>query len=90
MTQNTEAGLSYLSEMQLDQAVNRLFEDATTKKQKLERLQMEHAKQELEQTQDKPSINARSKRMSTKNETLPLYERFKKVKERQEKRVEKR
>ena len=44
MTQNTEAGLSYLSEMQLDQAVNRLFEDATTKKQKLERLQMEHAK----------------------------------------------
>ena len=41
MTQNTEAGLSYLSEMQLDQAVNRLFEDATTKKQKIERLQME-------------------------------------------------
>ena len=32
MTQNTEAGLSYLSEMQLDQAVNRLFEDANTKK----------------------------------------------------------
>ena len=44
MTQNTEAGLSYLSEMQLDQAVNRLFEDATTKKQKLERLQMEQQK----------------------------------------------
>ena len=37
---------------------------------------MEHAKQELELTQDKPYINERSQRMSFKDNHIPIYERF--------------
>ena len=50
---------------------------------------MEHAKQELELTQDKPFINQRSARISDRGNHLPIYERFQKVKERQQRKIEK-
>jgi len=49
--------LSQHSEMQLDKAVNRLFEDAGRKKMKLEKLRMENMLSELSATQATPSIN---------------------------------
>ena len=50
--------LSQHSEMQLDKAVNRLFDDAGRKKMKLEKMRMERMLTQLSQTKNTPSINA--------------------------------
>ena len=52
--------LSHHSEMQLDRAVNRLFEDAGRKKMKLEKMRMENMLSQLSQTRATPSINSNS------------------------------
>lgn len=64
--------LSHHSEMQLDKAVNRLFEDAGRKKMKLEKLRMENMLSELSATQQTPSINANSARMA-QNRRGPMH-----------------
>ena len=52
---------------------------------------MEHVRQELELTQDKPHINPKSARISMKLDThVPIYERFEKIKERKQRRIERR
>ena len=50
--------LSQQTEMQLDKAVNRLFDHAGTKKMKLEKMRMERMLTELSHTKNAPSINA--------------------------------
>ena len=52
--------LSHHSEMQLDKAVNRLFDDAGKKKIKLEKMRMENMLTQLSETKNAPSINNRS------------------------------
>lgn len=55
--------LSHQSEMQLDKAVNRLFEDAGRKKMKLEKLRMENMLTQLSSTKTQPSINSYSRQL---------------------------
>lgn len=52
--------MSHHTEMQLDKAVNRLFDDAGRKKIKLERLRMENMLTQLSETKATPSICNRS------------------------------
>lgn len=64
--------LSQQTEMQLDKAVNRLFDHAGTKKMKLEKMRMERMLTELSHTKNTPSINAQSQRMIRQE---PIYMR---------------
>ena len=50
--------------MQLDRAVNRLFEDASRKKMKIERMRLEGMLSELSATRITPSINANSQHLA--------------------------
>ena len=68
--------LSHHSEMQLDKAVNRLFDDAGRKKMKLEKMRMENMLTELSATRPTPSINENSKSiMAQSYNQVPLYKR---------------
>jgi len=66
--------LSNNSEMQLDHAVNRLYNDAGQKKIKMERLRMEGMLSELSVTQATPSINNRSQQLAS-NRGGPMHTR---------------
>lgn len=66
--------LSHHSEMQLDKAVNRLFDDAGRKKMKLEKMRMENMLTELSATRATPSINENSKSIMP-HKQVPLYKR---------------
>lgn len=67
--------LSHHSEMQLDQAVNRLFDDAERKKMKMEKLRMEKELDQLSKTRATPSINSKSARLKT----TPIHKRVQQV-----------
>ena len=67
--------LSHHSEMQLDKAVNRLFEDAGRKKMKLEQMRMENMLSQLSETKATPSINSHSHALSTRQRRAPIHKR---------------
>ena len=55
------------SEMQVDRAINRLFDDAGRKKMKLEKLRMENMLTQMSQSRATPEINNRSQQLSARN-----------------------
>jgi len=67
--------LSHHSEMQLDKAVNRLFDDAGRKKMKLEKMRMENMLTELSATRPTPSINENSKSIAAQSYQGPIQKR---------------
>lgn len=58
--------------MQLDKAVNRLFDDAGRKKMKLEKMRMENMLTELSATRPTPSINENSKSIAAQSYQGPI------------------
>jgi len=71
--------LSHHSEMQLDKAVNRLFEDAGRKKMKLEQMRMENMLTQLSETKATPSINSVSQQLTAKKGRKPIHLRVKHI-----------
>lgn len=73
--------LSHHSEMQLDQAVNRLFDDAERKKMKMEKLRMESELSQLSKTRQTPSINSKSASIakSRGDRGVPIHKRVHQV-----------
>ena len=68
--------LSHHSEMQLDKAVNRLFEDAGRKKMKLEQMRMENMLSQLSESKATPSINGYSRQITDrKGKRTPIHKR---------------
>lgn len=79
--------LSHYSEMQLDKAVNRLFEDAGRKKMKLEKLRMENMLTQLSSTKTAPSINSYSRHLVSMREgRVPIHKRANQIVAQKEKR----
>ena len=73
--------LSQHSEMQLDKAVNRLFDDAGRKKMKLEKMRMENLISQLSATKATPSINSMSQKISSQRRKLPIHRRVEELQE---------
>ena len=71
--------LSHHSEMQLDKAVNRLFDDAGRKKMKLEQMRMENMLTQLSGTKATPSINSLSQQMIARKGRKPIHLRVNQV-----------
>ena len=71
--------------MQLDRAVNRLFEDAGRKKMKLEKLRMENMLTQLSATKTQPSINSHSRKLVSRDR-MPIHKRVGQVEAQKEKR----
>jgi len=71
--------LSHHSEMQLDKAVNRLFEDAGRRKMKLEKMRMEKMLSELSATQATPRFNAHSQQLAASMNNKPIYKRVNEI-----------
>lgn len=67
------------SEVVLNQAVQRLFDDATRRKELKERIQLLSAKRELEELRQQPEINKKSSKMAIDSEYIPIHERYEKV-----------
>jgi hypothetical protein len=68
--------------------VNRLFDDAQRKQDKLERKRLTMAREELEtKTKDKPTINQKSARITILQQ--PMHQRFEKLIARKKQRMEK-
>lgn len=78
--------LSHYSEMQLDKAVNRLFEDAGRKKMKLEKLRMENMLTQLSSTKTAPSINSHSRQLVQMKDRVPIHKRNHQAEAQKEKR----
>ncbi|CDW83550.1 UNKNOWN [Stylonychia lemnae] len=69
------------SEVVLNTAVQRLFDDATRRKELKERIQLLSAKRELEELRQQPEICKKSNKLLTKskNQYVPIHERYDKV-----------
>ena len=78
------SGGKQLTEAVLNSAVNRLFEDATRRKELKERIQLLSAKRELEELKQQPEINKKSEKLLQDKEYIPIYERYEKIIEDQE------
>ena len=68
-----------ITETVLSTAVNRLFEDATRRKELKERIQLLSAKRELEELKQQPEINKKSEKMLQEKEYIPIHERYEKI-----------
>jgi hypothetical protein len=68
-----------MTETVLNSAVNRLFEDATRRKELKERIQLLSAKRELEELKQQPEINKKSERIVHEKEYIPIHERYEKI-----------
>ncbi len=68
-----------MTENVLNTAVNRLFEDATRRKELKERIQLLSAKRELEELKQQPEINKKSEKMLQDKEYIPIHERYEKI-----------
>lgn len=69
--------------------MNRLFDDATRKQEKLEHLRISNVKHELESNKEKPKISARSSKIVAQREEnkVPIHERFEKMMARKERKL---
>eukprot|EP00347_Sterkiella_histriomuscorum_P005468 403356501 len=69
------------SEIVLNTAVQRLFDDATRRKELKERIQLLSAKRELEELRQQPEICKKSQKMvnNSKSNYVPIHERYDKV-----------
>ena len=74
---NYQSSRLNMTELVLNTAVNRLFEDATRRKELKERIQLLSAKKELEELRSQPEINKKSERLI--KEYVPIHERYEKV-----------
>jgi len=72
---------SRMTEAVLNTAVNRLFEDATRRKEMKERIQLLSAKRELEELRQQPEINKKTHQIIEKKvkEYVPIHERYEKI-----------
>lgn len=67
------------SEIKIDTAVKRLFDDASRRKELKERIQLLSAKRELEDLRQQPEINKKSSKLLNKDTYVPIHERYEKV-----------
>jgi hypothetical protein len=74
--------------MEIDKTVNRLFNDATVRQQRMELMKNEGDRQHQESTQEKPIINPKSKEITKKAGEPPIYERFGKLLARKEQKLQ--
>jgi len=75
------------TENEVDRAVNRLFKDAAVRQQRQLFIESEFKRQQQEQVNNKPTINAKSKEMTSKGPLEPIHKRFGKMLERKERRL---
>ncbi len=73
------SGKLNMTETVLNTAVNRLFEDATRRKELKERIQLLSAKRELEELKQQPEINKKSEKILQDKEYVPIHERYEKI-----------
>ena len=74
---NYQSSRLNMTELVLNSAVNRLFEDATRRKELKERIQLLSAKKELEELRQQPEINKKSEKLV--KEYIPIHERYEKI-----------
>jgi hypothetical protein len=72
---------SRVTETVLNTAVQRLFDDATRRKELKERIQLLSAKMELEELRQQPEINRKTQQIIDKKQEghVPIHERYEKI-----------